>query len=287
MKRPFLQGAYAMSVLVATLSLPAPSAGLGTTHTFWVFAHPDDETLAAAGAMVEQGDAGRHTVLILTNGEATGVRRSMDLSEAEVSKARQQEAKSALEHVGITDVRFAGLPDGGLTTDMVVEYLRPLLTGTGAGVVAVRGHTPLDEYVGDCGHADHCAVGEALVQLYREELIDDLELYRLGHLFGGPLGGTCRPLTPEQSRVKQAMRSEYALQDPASGRLGIGGESVPTAWRRTEGAPECQDPLAAVLARVSSERILLPLLAINVALLAGLAALLALRRRSGPDAAGL
>ena len=51
----------------------------GHTTVYWVFAHPDDETISSAGAMYESQEAGNRNVLItVTDGETTAAGTGCD-----------------------------------------------------------------------------------------------------------------------------------------------------------------------------------------------------------------
>jgi LmbE family N-acetylglucosaminyl deacetylase len=208
--------------------------------TIWVFAHPDDEVISAGGAMHRERGTGDHVVLLLTDGEATGVATALQLTPDEVAAARRREARAALAVAGIHDVRFAGLPDGGLTSEDATRAVREVV-GSARGPVRLRGHSPEDAYdpYGRCGHPDHCAAAQAVVSLAAE--VDGLALFRIGHFFGAERDGTCRQLAPSELEVKQEMRQEYMLRRPEEGRLGIAWLSVPGPWEATETEPECTD----------------------------------------------
>jgi len=83
-----------------------------------VGAHPDDETYGVGGTILKhttRGDA--VSVLILTDGVTARH------NEVEMQKAA---ARRACERLGITDVRFAGLPDQRLDSLPLLEVIRPI-----------------------------------------------------------------------------------------------------------------------------------------------------------------
>ena len=76
-----------------------------------VAAHPDDEVLLAGAAMARHVAAGDAVhVLLLAEGSTSraGTRAEADLTEVDVLK---QAAQAAAEALGVSSVRFGGLPD--------------------------------------------------------------------------------------------------------------------------------------------------------------------------------
>ena len=78
-----------------------------------VFApHPDDEVIGCGGqicAHVAQGD--QVEVVFMTNGEAG----DLDLPATELAALRKTEAETASKLLGISQLQWLGLPDGGVT----------------------------------------------------------------------------------------------------------------------------------------------------------------------------
>lgn len=207
---------------------------------YWVFAHPDDETLAGGGALWRYKQEGyRNVVIIVSSGERTAVGTRLGLTPQETGIARRMETEAALEHVGVDEINFLGIPEGEVTKEFVEDYLVSLNDIENA---VVMGHSPYDSYLNlQCGHIDHCVIGNALVELWKQGKIKELNLYRIGHFFDGSYGDVCSYLSEQEFAVKQRMGSEYAYVDRSLGRYGIGAQSVPEAWQKTEQEPECFD----------------------------------------------
>ena len=209
---------------------------------YWVFAHADDETLTAAGAIKESQDSGyKNIVVIVSSGENTAVGDRLGLSKSQTAAAREKEVRAALSVLGVYDVRILGVPDGEVRVDFVKDFIEKLIAESQDSLV-FRGHSSYDTYLDlPCGHSDHCAIGTALLELWHEGKISDLKLYRIGHLYGGPKEEICEPLDKSGYIAKQRMRAEYAKVDESQGRYGIGAQSVPKVWKSTEIQPECYD----------------------------------------------
>ena len=142
----------------STVYLSAPRRVLG------IWAHPDDEAYLSAGLMDRVVRAGGHvTVVALSDGEAgfpdddtrpIGARRML----------RRNELRTAMSEIGVTDLRFLGLADGGVddadpgaVTDALVEIIedvRPEVTVT----FGPDGVT---------GHVDHVACSGLATQAWR------------------------------------------------------------------------------------------------------------------------
>jgi len=77
-----------------------------------IFAHPDDESFACAGAMALAHDAGRTVrLLLLTRGEAGTEDGTPDLDLAET---REEEMRCAAGKIGMAEVTVIDHPDGRL-----------------------------------------------------------------------------------------------------------------------------------------------------------------------------
>jgi LmbE family N-acetylglucosaminyl deacetylase len=214
------------------------------TTVYWLFAHPDDESLAAGAAIREAQWAGhRNVVVVFSSGENTVVRRQLGLSREQTIASREAETREAMAVIGVTDVRFLGIPEGQITVRTVRNVIAAILEEeSGTGPIWFRGHSPYDRYLGlQCGHMDHCAIANALLEEWQAGAIEHLLFYRIGHLFGEARAGECRALTRDEVAAKARMRSAYAYNNWKQGRYGIGGRSVPTAWAATATRPECAE----------------------------------------------
>ncbi|GEL23401.1 hypothetical protein PSU4_23550 [Pseudonocardia sulfidoxydans NBRC 16205] len=120
-----------------------------------VVAHPDDETLGAAGYLATTHAAGTDVRLVVaTDGEAAFP--GLDSAgRAALARARRAELDDALRGLGLhdVDVTWLGLPDSGLQQrrDELADAVRPLLDGAA---------TVLTPWADD-PHPDHAAVGAA------------------------------------------------------------------------------------------------------------------------------
>jgi len=139
---------------LARHDLPAmPVAGTGPLVV--VAAHPDDETLGAAGFTAAAHGAGAEVrVVVATDGEAAfpGLDRE---ERAALGRARRRELRDALTSLGLddVDVTWLGLPDSDLAAHhgVLVDALRPVLAGA---------TTCLAPWTED-PHPDHAAAGTA------------------------------------------------------------------------------------------------------------------------------
>lgn len=128
----------------------------GVTHLVVVAAHPDDESLGAAGLLLAGRRGIRVTALILTAGEASHP-RSPTHHPADLAQRRTAEASAAVAELAPHAVTtMLGLPDGTLHDEQaaVTTHLVDLigLDGTTTLVVAPWRRD---------GHPDHEAAGRA------------------------------------------------------------------------------------------------------------------------------
>ena len=123
-------------------------------------AHPDDVDFGAAGTVARWTDAGIEVVYcIVTDGDAGGYDQTVP--RPEIPPLRRAEQTAAAKHVGVTEIRFLGYPDGrveatlGLRRDLtrVIRQVRPQ---------RVVCPSPERNYARiGIGHPDHRAVGSA------------------------------------------------------------------------------------------------------------------------------
>jgi len=215
----------------------------GHTTVFWVFAHPDDETISSAGAMYESQEAGNRNVLItITDGETTEAGGRLGLSMKQVAAARDKEATAALSIIDIVPV-FLHEPEtgGGVQLGFVEKEIAKLAAGT-KGTVVFEGFGPDDAYRGlPHGDSDHYTVARALLAEFDKGVIKNLVWRNLANFAGGKRYGTCEFLSQAAMKAKQEMRAAYAYVNPSEGRYGIAGQSVPAFWRKTTTEPECHE----------------------------------------------
>jgi LmbE family N-acetylglucosaminyl deacetylase len=161
--------------------LPDGPAGLSLAEaviaraprTLIVAAHPDDVEWYMGGTVARLVDAGAEvTVVIATDGEA---RRGGELTGAALGAVRREEQIEASRRLGVTDVRFLGLPDGRL-------LLSPSLT---ARVRAIWQDVQPELVFGfdfartrfGYVHPDHLATGMAVARVAGEPLRAGAEVW--------------------------------------------------------------------------------------------------------------
>ncbi len=130
-----------------------------------VVAHPDDMEYGAAAAVARWTGQGKWVGYVLvTDGEA-GIQ---SMPPEQVGPIRRDEQLAGCHEVGVTDVEFLGLPDGGIVEGL---ELRAELAAT------IRRHRPdvvlsinfRESWGGPSwNHSDHRAVGRALLDAVRD-----------------------------------------------------------------------------------------------------------------------
>ncbi|MCG2624304.1 PIG-L family deacetylase [Arthrobacter sp. I2-34] len=136
---------------------PLPVTGLG--HLIVVSAHPDDETLGAAGLILQAARCGaRISVVVATDGEASHP-ASRTWTPDRLAAARRAELAHAVGLLGpAADVRFLGLGDGRLAAR--AQRLEAVLQATAGGRTGPGFTAIAAPWRGD-GHPDHAAAGSA------------------------------------------------------------------------------------------------------------------------------
>lgn len=130
-----------------------------------VIAHPDDMEYGAAAAVARWTGQGKWVGYVLVSDGEAGI---ASMAPAEAGPLRREEQLAGCREVGVTDVEFLGLPDGAIVEDL---SLRADLAA------ALRRHRPdvvlsinfRDSWGGQSwNHADHRAVGRALLDAVRD-----------------------------------------------------------------------------------------------------------------------
>lgn len=126
-----------------------------------VVAHPDDIDFGIAGTAAVLTAAGSEVVYaICTSGEA-GIPEEMPRDELKAIREREQRAAAAA--VGVTDVRFLGMPDGHLEANLelrkvISRVIRQVKPDT---VITQNPERRYERIFGS--HPDHLACGEATI----------------------------------------------------------------------------------------------------------------------------
>ena len=139
-----------------------------------IFPHPDDETFSAAGVMAAAVERGVPvTVISATRGEA-GECSIPGLDDPErLGVVRERELRDAMQHLGVTDVRFLTYRDSGMEGSPEAQHLEALVQAPVEAVAAklvthIRSVQPrvIITYGQDglYGHPDHLHLHYAVLQ---------------------------------------------------------------------------------------------------------------------------
>jgi LmbE family N-acetylglucosaminyl deacetylase/SAM-dependent methyltransferase len=194
-----------------------------------VAAHPDDETLGAAGLIRRvHSHAGRITVVVATDGEASHP-NSMSHTRTDLSAIRRVEVSRAVHALAPgADVRFLGLPDGALRENVpsLEEGLRAVLDAVSECALVVA------PWSGD-GHRDHRVTAEAVARLAAHRRLRHLGypiwLWHWGLPADVPWdSGVALVLSPGERSIKaRALRTHASQTQPLS--AAPGDEAIVTA----------------------------------------------------------
>ena len=206
---------------LASAAAPAPLDWEGLDHVVVVAAHPDDETLGAAGLMAEASGRGVAVdVVVATLGEASHP-RSSTITPERLSRWRAREVTGA---VGLLAPRavlhLLHLPDGELQRHVPAVTARVAgLAGAGSLVVA--------PWVGD-GHPDHTAAGLGAARAADDVRARSLEYPVWAWHWSAPADPRVpwqqmvrHPLTPAARRLKRrALALHRSQTQPLSDQPG-------------------------------------------------------------------
>jgi len=198
-----------------------------------VVAHPDDIDFGIAGTAAVLTDAGSEVVYALcTSGEA-GIPEDMD--RAELRALRESEQRAAGAAVGVTDVRFLGMPDGQLEDNLALrEAISRVIRQVQPDVVISQSPERRYDRI-FASHPDHLAAANATIAAVYPDarnphahvgLLDEgLEPHSVDWLWvsGGPDPNFAIDITPQLDRKVAALSShssQVAWIDDVAALLG-------------------------------------------------------------------
>lgn len=150
-----------MSLTKLALRFAAPLPALeGFQRYLFVGPHPDDIEIGAGATVSRLVSLGKQvTFLVCTDGRYGDENTS--LRGPELAAVRKEEAQRSAEQLGVTDIRFLGLSDGGFYTQ------EELFTGIARVLGAVQPEVVFapDPCVASECHVDHLNVGQAVRRL--------------------------------------------------------------------------------------------------------------------------
>lgn len=242
-------------------------AGGRARRLLGVWAHPDDEAYLSAGLMARTIAAGGEvTIVALSDGEA-GFADDDGRPISERARVRRAELVDAMATIGVTDVRFAGLPDGELSRfgNTMTSMTRDLLRWIEPDVTVTFGPD------GMTGHPDHVANSWAVTRAWTEigqgelwyaaKSQDWLDRWRPTHdEFGVWMAGEPRGVEPldavftadlagDELDTKRAVLAAHASQ--TAGLAAALGEPSYREWISQE---SFRRPTASELARCGTHR---------------------------------
>lgn len=210
------------------MEIPEYASDDGVERILVVVAHPDDIDFGVAGSVGTWTARGIDvTYCLATSGEAGGDDRAQP--RAHMASVREQEQRIAAAHVGVSDVRFLGFPDGR------VEPSLELRCAISRVIREVRPHrviTQSPERLWDriyASHPDHLAVGEAAAAAVYPDarnpfahpellLVEELEPWTVPQLWmmARPDANVFVDITEVLPTKLQALKShESQISDPA------------------------------------------------------------------------
>lgn len=253
------------AALAASLSsLPGKGRAVPAQKVLWVWAHPDDETIAAGLSLCQHLDAGRDCyVLLATRGEGSGVRDQLNgvgtnstwgmphdpvsegyapLDEAAFGAARFAETLGALTILAsgtsrTVTVHEAGLADGAVAKADVMAAIQAVYADICAPGEALWLKTHTDILAAGGGpleHPDHTAVAQACRQLSLDQpaVFGNLRLYVEPEHWANAVVTGRHPsrILPAagtaQAAAALAAAEPFRAWAPDLGRYAIGRQSV-------------------------------------------------------------
>ena len=146
-----------LTKLIVKNVMKAPKIGDFERFLF-IGPHPDDIEIGAGATAASLAAAGKQVVFLIVTDGRYGTDNCRDLTGDALAKRRQEEAAASAKVLGVSDVRFGGLTDGGFYTQ---GELREVIAKVIADVKPQVLFAP-DPNVTSEGHPDHLNVGNAV-----------------------------------------------------------------------------------------------------------------------------
>jgi LmbE family N-acetylglucosaminyl deacetylase len=203
-------------------------------------AHPDDETIGMAGAILQAISEGRPVyVELMTHGEASFVRGQLEdrgtdtwhpgrhvyaLTVKEFGDARVREFRDAMGRLGVTGVNVSDFGNGKLTPEQVTTRIEHWLA-QGIRGLSLRGTAGAEDPQNPgnpAPHPDHAAVWNALSASGYPDV--------LGFCIYQAVTGRCqydaKVDVGQWCKGKRDALAAYELWEPAEGRYGVAFHST-------------------------------------------------------------
>ena len=151
-----------MSLLKTVLRFAAPLPDLERAQRFlFVGPHPDDIEIGAGATAAKLAAAGKTICFLICTDGRFGGGQVPELTPQELASLRKREAVRSSSVLGVTDVRFLELSDGGFYEQ------KELLSGLAAVIGDFQPEVIFapDPWVSSECHADHLNVGNAARQI--------------------------------------------------------------------------------------------------------------------------
>lgn len=136
----------------------------------WILAHPDDESFGSAGTMAWAAEQDLRTAYICaTRGEAGQIRDSQLATQDTLGAVREHELRTAMSHVGLSELRILGFRDSGMENTAENDDPRALIQQPPESVLThlvghIRDLRPRTVITfgpeGVYGHPDHVMIGK-------------------------------------------------------------------------------------------------------------------------------
>ncbi len=124
----------------------------------FVFAHPDDETMATGATIAHYSQNNEIHLICATKGEAGNTGKPPQCHIEELAVVREQELRAAAKHLGISSIHFLNYQDGKLNQTPEEQLARDIVKSmeliNPEVVVTFAPH-------GISGHKDHMAIQRA------------------------------------------------------------------------------------------------------------------------------
>lgn len=141
-----------------------------------IFAHPDDETLAAGGTLLHYAREGAKTTLICATRGEMGFISDFDIANySNLGNVRESELREACKILGIDRLDFLDLEDGSVSAAVGMDSGNKAIAKIVSVINEIRPHTVITFGPdGLDGHDDHIAVGVLASQACVTADVDNL-----------------------------------------------------------------------------------------------------------------
>lgn len=202
------------------------------SHVVYYIPHQDDEALTFGLSIMNHVKAGHNVhIVLMTDGTASFVRKKLNMTELEFSKARNREFSNSLDAMNIDpkNIDYRNIKDGALTVADVEKVVKEYEKKYPKAKHKTFSWTD--------PHSDHANLGVALKKLEKAGVVSDARYYVKRDSNPEGIRLTTERYVEAYKPSLLSVSTAYKVEDSKRGLYGIGYKSVKKSFIAFEKQP--------------------------------------------------